>query len=940
MRNPIFKITILSIIAFGILALFPSKGYATIPSWSITPQNYQYTMTVTATAKFMCNESTNTNNMIGAFINGNLAGFANINTNINGTMFAYVTVYSNNSGGDTVTFKMYDANSDTLKNSKYTTIFQENAAIGNAAFPFLQKTDYELSEISYNSDTIFEYHLVGDSVLNFSAMNENMEAEITSFSFINDATGTDNSHFSFTDSFLVIAQNVDYLNKDFYDVHIQTTNINGCSVDTSFTIYVLNTNTPPTGINPQPASIDENQMAGTFVAQLVAIDASPNDTHLYELTTNTTNFPDNAFFSVFQDSLKSTTNFNFEIKNVYTLQIKVTDNLLGEYIDTFIVNINDLIEFTDFIEDPYYTNENQGPDAFITDITPINSAIIGVHTYLLSMDTINFPDNNSFTLSADSLFSTHNFDFEIKNQYNLLLEVTDIWGTTYLDTFTVYINGLVEFTDFVDNPVNFNENQDSGLIITQFVPAGVLPIDTHTFILSNDTINFPDNNSFTIQTDTLLSKHNYDFETKNQYTLLIEVRDKWGTFYLDTFIVNINDLVEFTDFVENPTFFDENQDANTLITTLSPIAILPTDTHTYRLSNDTINFPDNTHFSLQIDSLFSKHNYDFETQNIYELLIEVRDRFDTLYLDTFIVNINDLVEFTDFIENPVSIDENSGPNITVSSLTPIALASTNIHTYTLSTDTVNFPDNNSFTIQTNSLINKYNFDYEKQEMYTLQIEVRDKYDTMYLDTFIVNINDLDEFEYFEENPLYFDENQEINTIVSDLVSVGNLVDDVLTYSLSEDTANYPDNKVFSISNNKLLSAKIYSYEDQQEYKLLIEIRNIYNTLYLDTIIVNINDLIEFDDLKVTNFITPNDDGVNDYFVIPNPHLFSNYTFTVFNDNGNEVYKIDGNYDNSWNGISENGNELPSATYYYTFIEKDKEYNKFVGKITILRNSKF
>jgi gliding motility-associated-like protein len=480
---------------------------------------------------------------------------------------------------------------------------------------------------------------------------------------------------------------------------------------------------------------------------------------------------------------------------------------------------------------------------------------------------------------------------------------------------------LVEFTDFIENPAYIDENQYPGAFVTALTPIAILVTDTHTYVLSKDTVNFPDNNAFTITNDTILSNQSFDFEIKNQYTLLIEVTDKFGTVYLDTFTVYINGLIEFTDFVANPVDFDENQDVGLLVTQFVPLGVLPIDTHTYILSADLVNFPDNNAFSITTDSLMSNWNYDFETQSIYTLLIEVRDRFNTMYLDTFIININDRVEFTDFIENPTSFDENQVVGLLVTTLTPIAILATDTHTYKLSTDTVNFPDNNAFTLNTDSLISNWNYDFETQSVYTLLIEVRDRFDTMYLDTFIVNINDIDEFEYFEEDPFYFEENQIVGTMVSVLVPVGSLFGEKLTYSLSTDTIYFSDDSAFSIVEDELLSAEVYNYETQNEYNLLVEIRNEFGTLYLDTLLVIIIDLIEFDDLKVTNFITPNEDGKNDYFLIPNPELFSDYTLRIFNDNGNEVYLQEGDYNNDWNGLTTSGEELPSATYYYTFTQK-------------------
>jgi gliding motility-associated-like protein len=145
---------------------------------------------------------------------------------------------------------------------------------------------------------------------------------------------------------------------------------------------------------------------------------------------------------------------------------------------------------------------------------------------------------------------------------------------------------------------------------------------------------------------------------------------------------------------------------------------------------------------------------------------------------------------------------------------------------------------------------------------------------------------------------------------------------------------------FEVQANELFSGKVYNYEEQDEYLIQIEVESDYGDLYYDTLTIFINDLIEFDDLKVTNFMTPNEDGVNDYFVIPNPYLFEGYTLMIFNDNGNNVFTQESDYENDWNGLTNEGVELPSATYYYTFIQKGQEYNNFKGKITILRSSKF
>lgn len=78
------------------------------------------------------------------------------------------------------------------------------------------------------------------------------------------------------------------------------------------------------------------------------------------------------------------------------------------------------------------------------------------------------------------------------------------------------------------------------------------------------------------------------------------------------------------------------------------------------------------------------------------------------------------------------------------------------------------------------------------------------------------------------------------------------------------------------------------------------------------------------DVKVYNLVTPNGDGMNDYFIIENINRFPNNSVEIFNRWGSRVYETK-NYDSKGNvftGVSAGrssvgGNKkLPSGTYYY------------------------
>ncbi|OFY84217.1 MAG: hypothetical protein A3F72_14410 [Bacteroidetes bacterium RIFCSPLOWO2_12_FULL_35_15] len=64
-------------------------------------------------------------------------------------------------------------------------------------------------------------------------------------------------------------------------------------------------------------------------------------------------------------------------------------------------------------------------------------------------------------------------------------------------------------------------------------------------------------------------------------------------------------------------------------------------------------------------------------------------------------------------------------------------------------------------------------------------------------------------------------------------------------------------------------------------------------------------------------ITPNGDGANDLFIIPNVDYFEHNSLVIYNRWGNVIYK-EAPYTNNWDGRSNNGQELPDAIYYYVF----------------------
>jgi gliding motility-associated-like protein len=86
--------------------------------------------------------------------------------------------------------------------------------------------------------------------------------------------------------------------------------------------------------------------------------------------------------------------------------------------------------------------------------------------------------------------------------------------------------------------------------------------------------------------------------------------------------------------------------------------------------------------------------------------------------------------------------------------------------------------------------------------------------------------------------------------------------------------------------------------------------------------------------EVPNVITPNGDGVNDFFYTRYADNYSDVNLTIFNRWGRVVYQTDA-YDNTWGGEKTNGNEINGGVYYYimTWDGGTKDQN---GNITVFK----
>ncbi len=121
-----------------------------------------------------------------------------------------------------------------------------------------------------------------------------------------------------------------------------------------------------------------------------------------------------------------------------------------------------------------------------------------------------------------------------------------------------------------------------------------------------------------------------------------------------------------------------------------------------------------------------------------------------------------------------------------------------------------------------------------------------------------------------------------------------------------------------------------------------------NTIYInrtDTYTVRVVDqngceamaeiFMEFIDIEIPNYFTPDGNGSNDFWVPENLEVFPNVLIIIFDRYGRELYRM-GYGDQGWNGIY-NNSELPTGDYWYVIkLKGENDDREFVGHFTLYR----
>ena len=127
--------------------------------------------------------------------------------------------------------------------------------------------------------------------------------------------------------------------------------------------------------------------------------------------------------------------------------------------------------------------------------------------------------------------------------------------------------------------------------------------------------------------------------------------------------------------------------------------------------------------------------------------------------------------------------------------------------------------------------------------------------------------------------------------------------------------------------------EILVYEGRQ--RIVVEVIDENSCISYDTIQINACSAEErFKDMPTA--FTPNGDGKNDVWRIPELEAFPQAVVEIYDRWGNLLFKSEPGYSDPWNGISNKGKEMPMDSYYFVIDFQQDDLESLAGTVTLIR----
>ena len=202
------------------LGLISATALAQSPAWNVNPNDYQYSLTITAILNMDGKIADESSDKVAAFVNGDCRGVGSASTSTSsGSKLVFLQIYSNSVSGETISFKMYDASANKTFDAINLIPFQSDATFGSVSEPYLITTNHNPVSLSLAPATIVEGENKGTVVGLFSTIDPDAGSVFT-YSFI-DSLPNDNASFLIDGNQLKTNAVFDYSVKSSYMIYVK-----------------------------------------------------------------------------------------------------------------------------------------------------------------------------------------------------------------------------------------------------------------------------------------------------------------------------------------------------------------------------------------------------------------------------------------------------------------------------------------------------------------------------------------------------------------------------------------------------------------------------------------------------------------------------------------------------------------------------------------------
>ncbi|MDQ3145887.1 MAG: cadherin domain-containing protein [Actinomycetota bacterium] len=395
------------------------------------------------------------------------------------------------------------------------------------------------TDISLSDSTVAENEPAGTDVGTLSTADPD-SGDSHTYSLVSGAGSGDNGSFEIDGSTLKTKAPLDFEQKPSLSIRVKTDDGKGGAFEETFTITVDDANDAPTDIALSPASVDENEPAGTEVGTLSAADQDAGASHSFSLVSGTGD-GDNSSFEIDGSKLETKASFDFEQKASYSIRVEADDGNGSKLEKMLTVTVDDVNEDpTNISRSDSTVAENEPGGTAVGTLSTTDPDSGDNHTYSL-FSGAGDADNGAFEIDGSTLKTKAPLDFEQKPSYSIRVKTDDGNGGTFEKTFTIDVEDANDApTDIALSRSDIDENKPAESEVGSLSSTDQDAGDTHTYSLVPGQ-GSGDNSSFQIDGSKLETKASFNFEQKASYSIRVKTDDGNGGTFEKTFTIDVED---------------------------------------------------------------------------------------------------------------------------------------------------------------------------------------------------------------------------------------------------------------------------------------------------------------------------------------------------------------------------------------------------------------